>query len=222
MKKKLNKKHITELIERHTWIVLVVFSLLIFFTFRDLFGSYFEADEWFHFTYYLPLTNQPGGFLTALASTFTNTGPLSGGQHIIPIASSIYFLNTKFFGLNYAPYALMSLTLHSINSFLIFLLLRVFLHKRKATNKNIFALFGGVFFAFSPVHTHAIAGAAPFYGQNVLSVTFFILSILIFKLAFIRKQKRLIYLSILFLFLALFFKGNCSISFSSPTTCCSN
>lgn len=193
-------------IEKRTWIVFVFFLVLIFFLFGDLLNSYFEADEWFHFTYYLPLTKKPDGFLTALLSTFTNSGPLSGGQHVIPVASAIYFLNTKFFGMDYAPYAFMSLFLHAVNSFLVFLLVKTFLNKKDILTKNTYAILSSVFFALSPQPTHAITGASPFYGQNVLSVTFFLLCILTFKLGFIHNRKKFIYYAAVFLFLALFSK----------------
>lgn len=208
-------------IARKRFNLLVLFSLTIcvFIVYRDLFGYYFEADEWFHFTYYFPLTRESNGLLTAILSTFINSGPLSGGQHVIPIASSIFYLNTEFFGLNYAPYAFMSLFFHAINSFLIFLLLKLLLYKKEYKSKNIYALLGAVFFAFAPTPMHTITGAAPFYGQNILSVTYFILCLFFFKKAlllsiypkykligFIKSSNKYLYLSILFLFFSLFSK----------------
>lgn len=194
-------------------IVFIFLLALVFVLYKDLLQYYFEADEWFHFTYYLPLTKQPDGFITALVSTIINAGPLSGGQHVVPVASVIYFLNTKFFGLNYFPYAFMSLLLHAINSFLVFLLMRALLYKKPNFAKNvlpagrqIFAFLGAIFFALAPTPMHTITGATPFYGQNILSVTFFLLCILFFKLAFVRRKANFVYFSILFLFLSLFTK----------------
>ncbi len=186
--------------------VFFLFTILIFIAFRQLFGYYFEADEWFHFTYYFPLTRKPDGFLTAVLSTFTNAGSLSAGQHVIPVASAIYFLNTKFFGLSYSPYAFASLFLHSINTFLVFLFVKSLLAKKDKVTKNVFATLSSIFFAFSPTPMHVVTGAAPFYGQNILSVTFFLLCIIFFKKAFLQGSKKFIYLSIIFLFLSLFTK----------------
>ncbi len=204
--KKIKLKKIIAVIENKPWIVFISLGILIFILFRSLFGSYFEADEWFHFTYYLPLTRQPDGFLTALVSTIINTGPLSGGQHVSPIATVILFLSTKFFGLNFVPYAFMTLLFHTLNSFLVFLLIKILLYTMKQTTKNIFAFMGAIFFAFalSPIHT--VTGAAAFYSYNVLSVTFFLLSVILFKVAFIKGEKKFIYASTIFLFLALFSK----------------
>jgi len=187
-----------------SFFVFLFFLTIVFIIFRSLFSSYFEADEWFHFTYYFPLTKKPDGLWTALISTFINSGALSGGQHVVPIASVIYFLNTKFFGLQYVPYAFMSLLFHAINSFFVFLLIKISLKK---TKKNLFfAIIGGIFFALSPASIHTWTGAAPFYGQNLLSVTFFLLCLIYFKLAFINKTKKCIYFSVIFLFLSVFTK----------------
>lgn len=184
--------------------IFLFFLFIIFWNFKALFHSYFEADEWFHFTYYFPLTTKPDGWITALTSTFTNSGALSGGQHVVPIAALIFFLNTKFFGLYYPPYAFMSLFFHAVNSFLIFVLIYVYLQKN--TKRFYFALMGSVFFALSPTPLHTITGAAPFYGQNILSVTFFILCLIAFKYAFIKKEIKFVYISIVFIFLSLFTK----------------
>jgi len=207
MNLKENKlERIIAAIENKPWIVFIFFGILIFILFRSLFGSYFEADEWFHFTYYFPLTRKPDGFLTAIVSTIINSGPLSGGQHISPIATAIFFLNTKFFGMNYVPYAFMSLLLHTVNSFLVFVFVRALLSKKDIITKNIFAILGGLFFALSPQPLHTVTGASPFYSYNVLSVTFFLLCIIFFKMSFIKRLKKFIYASIIFLFLALFSK----------------
>ncbi len=168
--KKFRIEKLAIFIDKRTWVVFAFFLVLIFFLFRNLFNSYFEADEWFHFTYYLPLTRKEDGFFTALLSTIISSGPLSAGQHVIPIASAIYFLNTKFFGLNYPSYAFMSLLLHSINSFLVFLFIKTLLHKKDNLTRNIFFFFVGLFFAFSLTHMHAITGAALFYGHYFLSL----------------------------------------------------
>lgn len=210
-------------IGKEHFLVLGFLIALVLFLFRSLFNSYFEADEWVHFTYYLPLTRRLEGFLTTLIDTFFKGGFLTGeGQHINPIATAIFFLNTKFFGINFPPYAFMTLILHALNSFLVFYLMRELLHfghpevisgshsfgKRmlKQVQHDIIPLISGIFFALAPTPMHAVTGAAAFYSSNVLSVTFFLLCMILFKIAFIKGQKKFIYASIVFLFLALFSK----------------
>src|SRR5437870_4653195 len=135
-------------------LVFLFFFILILIVFRDLFSSYFEADEWFHFTNYLPLTKKPDGFFTSVIYNYLNTQARSGGQHATPIASSIFFLNAKLFGLYYPAYAFLSLLFHSINSFLVFLYIKIVLPGKRQMRENIFALIAGVFFALSPNALH--------------------------------------------------------------------
>jgi len=196
--KKLNKSLSNNL------VVLIGLSIIVFISYSSLFNSYFESDEWFYFTHYFPLTGGLHGALTAIISTFINADYISGSQHVVPVASLIYFLNTKILGLNFFSYAFMSLLLHSVNSFLVFLFIKALLHKNLST-KNFYAILGAIFFAVSSVPMHAVTWAG-FYGQNVLSVTFFLLCILYFKTAFIKERIKFIYYSLIFLFLALFTK----------------
>jgi len=184
--------------------VFILLTVSIFILYRQLFNSSFEADEWNVTAHYLPLTRVSNGLFASLTSPILDE--LSAGQHNIPIASIIYYLNTKFFGINYVPYAFMSLFLHAINSFLIFLFIKLLLNKKDELVKNLYAFLGAIFFAFAPTPMHTITGAAPFYGQNILSVTFFILCLFSFKLAFVKKDKKLIYAAVIFLFSSLFTK----------------
>lgn len=204
--KKIKVENLIDLIENKPWIVFIFLLLLVFIFFQSLFGSYFEADEWFHFTYYLPLVGKPDGLLRALTSAFFDTGILTGSQHISPIATAIFFLNTKFFGINFPAYAFVTLLLHGANSFLVFLFIKTLLYQKTNTTKNVFGILGAVFFAFAPTPIHAVTGAAPFYSYNVLSVTFFLLCVISFKTGFIKKQKKFIYGSVIFLFFALLTK----------------
>ncbi len=195
--------------------IFIFFVVLVFIAYRQLFQSYFEADEWFHFTYYLPIIDQSNGFIITLFKTISDADSLSRGQHVLPIGEEIFFLNTKFFGTNFFPYAFMSLLLHSINSFLIFLFTKELFDikpKKQKFKVIIFALLGGIFFALSPLGMHAVTWAA-FYGQNVLSVTFFLLSLISFKMAFNTNRKKFLYFSILFLFLGLLTKETVAVLF---------
>ena len=187
-------------------IILIFFLILVFTAYKDLFNSYFEADEWFHFTHYFPLTKDPWGPLLPLIKSVTDAVVLSEGQHVVPIGEEIFFLNTRFFGVNFTPYAFISILLHSINSFLVFLFIQELLKNGKLKSKNtIIAIVGGVFFALSAIPMHAVTWAA-FYGQNVLSITFFILSILFFKKALSTKKKKYLFISSIFLLLDLLTK----------------
>ncbi|OGK39911.1 hypothetical protein A3A74_05505 [Candidatus Roizmanbacteria bacterium RIFCSPLOWO2_01_FULL_35_13] len=179
-------------------LVFLFFIVLVFLFYRTLFQSYFEADEWYAFTLNLPLTHDPWGFLKVLIKYSTIDAPsLAQLQHIVPLAEEIFFLNALFFGTNFVPYAFISLSLHALNSFLVFMLIKLLISRRP-----IFAFLGGLFFALSPVQMHAVTWAAT-YQTSVLPVTLSLLSIIFFMLAYLRNKKKFIYISVLFLFLAL-------------------
>ena len=182
------------------------FALLVFVLYNQLFSSYFEADEWFHFTHYFPLTREPLGVLLPIIKSVTDAGALSEGQHVVPIGEEIFFLNVLFFGLNFKFYAFMSILLHSFNSFLVFLFIKELMFKDKKEEKKLIVAFvGGIFFAFTAIPMHVVTWAA-FYGQNVLSVTFFILSLLFLKKALNTQKKLYLLISSLFLLLDLLTK----------------
>ena len=137
--------------------VFLFLLLIILCCYFNLFSSYFESDEWFYFTYYLPLTKTDHGLWKAVLSNFTSADYISGGQHVVPIASAIYFLNTFFFGLNFVPYAFLSLLFHAINSFLVFVLIKILSSKNDLFLKNIHAILGALFFALSPIPMYIIS-----------------------------------------------------------------
>ena len=187
------------------FLFFIFFVVLTFTAFGPLFNSYFEADEWFHFTHYFPLTREPLGVLLPIIKSVTDAGALSEGQHVVPIGEELFFLNVLFFGLNYKAYVFISLFLHALNSFLVFVFIRELLGSIKNKRNILFSFLGGTFFALTAIPMHASIWAA-FYGQNVLSITFFILSILFLKKALNTQKKSYLFISSLFLLLDLLTK----------------
>src|SRR5258706_10701762 len=110
----------------NNFFVLIFLLILIFLSCHSLFNSFFESDEWTYLTYYLPLTKNPLGYWSIVFSFFTQSGSIFG-EHFDPISASINFLNVKLFGINFVPYAFMSLLLHALNSFLVFILIKTLL-----------------------------------------------------------------------------------------------
>lgn len=189
LKKKIYNFHIKNK------FVLLFFIVLVFIAYWQLLYSYFEADEWYAFTLTLPLTSDPLGFLKILVKS-----TVDAKVHIVPISIELFFLNTLFFGTNFVPYAFISVFLHSINSFLVFFFMRLLMPR-----KLIFAFLGGIFFALAPTPMHAVTWAAT-YQTSVLPVTLSLLSIIFLKFAFLKEKKKFIWMSIIFLFLALLTK----------------
>lgn len=194
-----------EKIKRSKLAYFVFFLALVFAVYRPLFNSYFEADEWFHFTHSMPLTRQPNGLWLTLSQTITNSSNLSAGQHIDPIGEMIFYLNSLFFGTSFTPYVIASLLLHALNSFLVFLLIKEFYSNRDNLRVNLLTLSGGAFFALLAAPYQNVTWVA-FYGQNVLSATFFLLTLLFLKKGFNLRSKTFISLSSLFLLLSLLTK----------------
>ncbi len=208
------KNHLNKFLSNDLF-VFIFLLILILFVYQKTFNSYFESDEWFYLTYYLPLTNKTFGIFTAVFSMFTKAGYISGGQHVVPLAALIYYLNVKLFGLNFAPYAVMSLFLHSINSYLVYRLIKLLFNdiKNNFFSKNIYAFLSSFFFAISAVPIHSITGFAFFYGQNVLSVTFFLLCLISYELAYLKKSKKFILFTSTFLLSAIFTQESSSFLF---------
>jgi hypothetical protein len=184
--------------------VLGFFIFLVFFCFRNLFSSYFEADDWFQFTYFLPIIHSPDGFFTELIRVIHDTRELSAGQHLTPVATEIFFLDRYFAGLNYTYYVVLSLFFHSLNSFFVYYLLRELLVKRTFKN-TLLGIIGGVFFALNAVSMQSVTWVAC-YGQNILSVTFFLLCLIFLLKALETKKKRFLFLSSFFLIIDLLTK----------------
>lgn len=180
------------------------FFVVVFISFRLLFSSYFEADAWFHFAHFFSLIHTVDGFFNQLVQASIDDKALSQGQHLNPLAMEMFFLNTRFFGLNFIPYAGLSLFFHALNSFLVFYFFRAILHKK--TLKNTFlAILGGVFFALNAVPMQAVTWAE-FYGQNVVSTTFLLLCLISFYEAMQTKKNLFLYVSSLFLIIDLLTK----------------
>ena len=179
--------------------VFLFFVIIVFVLFRQLFSSYFEADEWPAFTLTLPLTADPLGFLKVFVSGDTGVN-IFQIQHIAPISKEVFFLSTLFFGTNFAPYAFISLLLHTLNTFLVFIFIKQLLPRR-----SLFAFLGALFFSILPTQMHAITWAAV-YPSTLLPVTLALLSIIFLRLAFVKENKKFIYFSIIFLFLSIFTK----------------
>lgn len=187
--------------------VFIFFIVLVFVIYRQLFSSYFEADEWPAFTQNLPLTRDPLGFLKILIKSGGDSATIVQSQHIVPLGKELFFLSTLFFGTNFVPYAFISIFLHALNSFLVFVLIKLLLPR-----KLIYAFLGAIFFILAPTPMHSVTWAA-IYPTSVLPVALSLLSIIFFKLAFLKQDKKFIYFSAVFLFLALFAKETAFILF---------
>lgn len=135
--------------KRYIFVWTALFLVILFF-YKDAFKSFFEGDEWFYFSIYLPLTSHPNGIIEAFLKSFTEANSISGGGHVTPLYNIFWFLENKFFGLHFKYYIFLSILLHTTNSFLLYFLML------KQIGKKGISFLAGVIFAISSVHYEAI------------------------------------------------------------------
>lgn len=172
--------------KKEFFLVIIFFSLVIFFAYWRLPGTFFQQDEWQSFgatNYFLSLEKK---------LFFKSILPVASGiSHFTPLASLFFRLEYILFKVNFPPYALVSLVFHLINSLLLFYFVYS-LFKKKSL-----ALFTGLFFAVNSFSHQAVSWVAA--GAGLLQATTFLLLALVFF------QKSLS-LSLLMLFVASLFK----------------
>ena len=171
--------------EKRIILIPAIFLFLVLIFFSGLAKSFFQQDEWAIF-----------GFLIywgkAGLNWFQRLFVYEQEVHILPFSNLLSYFQFKLFGLNFAPYAIFSILLHSLNSFLVFYLSYLILKKKWLS----FAV--GLLFAVNSISHQAVTWIATTTGT--VNAAFFLLLSLIF---FVRKN---LILSILMLVLSLGFK----------------
>lgn len=143
--------------------IAVIVIPLIFFFYRYSFLSYFEGDEWIFFSFFKDSVNSPYWPVAGFTDTFRRYGELN--VHIAPISNMIYVIQYKLFKLNFIPYLISSLLLHSLTS----IVYGLFVHK--LTGNKLFAVGASLLFGLLSTHYQAITWVvASVYTQ--LSVLF--------------------------------------------------
>jgi hypothetical protein len=160
-------------LEKYNLLFFAIFLLfLIFYTYRELFQTYFQGDEWYYAQLFLPYSKSWSGLFESIKYSILNLNEISGGGHLTPIANFIFPLSFMYFGFNFALYAFTSLVLHFINSLLVTLVAwKLF------SNKTIAAT-AGIFFALVQNHSESFTWVF-FFGMANLAVTFFLLAFLL-------------------------------------------
>lgn len=154
-----------------SFTIFLFFLIAILLFYHRAFFGYFQSDEWFYFTQFLPLTRESSGIILALYKSIANSLEVSSGGHLTPIYNIFWFLHNLVFGINYQPYIILSIFFHTINTFLVHLFT---LH---ITKSKTIAIIAGLFFGLSYVHFQAITWVMA-YIPTQLSVTFLLLSLI--------------------------------------------
>lgn len=169
--------------------VFPILSVLVLFTFRDLFLVFFQQDEWFGF----------GQAIFLRASKFSQLLALFGGFHFTPFSFLSYAVMYYIFGLLAPAYAAISILLHLIASLLVYFLTDLLLKNKKV------ATLAAILFAVSNTHQQQVT----WYGTSLMGIPaaiFGISSALFFFLSMQRRQQRYFYISLLLLIIGLGFR----------------
>jgi hypothetical protein len=157
-----------------TWLLtsniaaFLFFTLLVLVYYHKSFYTFFQGDEWFVFSVFLPDSKSWFGVLKSIYHTFTKNY-LFGSSHITPISFFLWVVSMKLFGLNHFYYILSSLVIHIVNTYLLFLF------TTKLTKIRTIGFIAAIFFATTS-NTYEAVNWVMNYLLTSLSVTFFLLA----------------------------------------------
>lgn len=172
-------------------LILLSIILISLLTFKDLFGTYFQQDEWHAFGVILA---EGWGYVSLSQSPFQLlfSGDRVGARFLM------HFLFSNF-GLNIIPYFFLSLGLHFLNSFLVYKLAYVLLKDKKI------AYIALLFFLFNGTSSQVYTWLGTFAG-SVPNMTFLLFSLYAYFKFLFDKNKLFIYLSLILLWFSFLFK----------------
>lgn len=170
--------------------------ILIFIFYGGIFNTWFQQDEWDwlgRYTYMNSVSKFPFG--EAFKSSFFP----HPRYRFTPFFDATFAAQVHFFGLNFAPYAIVSLVLHATNSFLVFAL------ADKLTKNKSVAIISSLLFATTSIGQKAVTWI--FTSINSQGAALFsFLSLITFFNYLDQPEKKKIVLPLAFLLIALWFK----------------
>ncbi|MFH1407561.1 MAG: discoidin domain-containing protein [Patescibacteria group bacterium] len=171
-------------------VISVLFLVLL--SYLKVFRGFFQQDEWLSFAQRIVALS--GGLLGIFKDSFT---PSVG--HFQPLNSLLINILFYMFRVNYFPYALISITLHLINVYLVYRLAKILL--KGSRGPIIISLFFGVSAAIFQASSWVLADIGVHF-----STLFAILSVHEFTI-FMRSSKKLnLIKTVIYLIISLFFK----------------
>lgn len=147
--------------------LLILYIIIGAIIFRQLPLTFFQQDEWAIF----------GNFLyweKANLNIFQRLFIYEQATHLIPLSNFFSYLQFKAFGLNFFPYGVISILLHSLNAFVVSLL------AKKLTGNRMVSFFAGVLFLVNSIPHQAITWVATTIGTagatlgTILALLFFV------------------------------------------------
>lgn len=180
---------------RVPFCLIIVCAIL--YTYWALPQTYFQQDEWYGFGYYMYLLS-PDRINFLMANLFKASRPLS---------SFFYLPQFILFGLHFAPYAFLSIFLHTVNSLLVYFFVT------RLTKERMVGLLAGALFATWDVSHQAVTWIAAYPGTQ--GAALFLLLSLIFFLKYQDEKniKKYYYLSLGMFLVSLGFKSSTAFLF---------
>lgn len=174
--------------------IFLIYFFLVLFVYGKLPFTFFQQDEWAIFGNFLYWEKANLDFFQRLFVYEQHT-------HIIPFSNLFSYFQFKFFGLDFVPYAIFSILLQVLNSFLVFYLSFILL-KRKWLG-----FIAGLLFLINAISHQAITWIATTIG-TAGSTFFGLLSLIFFAryLTFKQNHQKHLLISLLMLIVSLGFK----------------
>lgn len=175
--------------------VLIFLASLVAFVYRRLPLTFFQQDEWHSLGAYIAVRLE--GNFSAWFSYLTS-GSFFG--HFNPLVEFFNIVQFTLFGLNFAPYAYLSIFFHFINSLLVYFFVT------RLTKNKVVGFLTGILFSTWGASYQAVTWIGTYAGT--LGATLFLLLSLIFFLKYQDKNKlrKYYYLSLGMLLISLGFK----------------
>jgi protein O-mannosyl-transferase len=172
--------------KKNILLVIAAFLASGIVLYSTILNTFFLSDD-FHLLYSIK-TNGPFGAWTG-----------ASWQFFRPIIALSLFVNYKLFGLNPAGYHLTNIIIHSLNSFLVFVIILLLVKKNDYKARTPYlAFFSGFLFLALPTHTEAVSWIS---GRCDVIAAFFFLASFYSYLRYKKSAKSRYLITSLFLFL---------------------
>lgn len=139
---------IKKVLKRQNTKIFSLYFVIVNIIYFPNYFSYFQQDEWYFMSYFHQFPFSLFGAWSVFTAVFHD--PIPFGFHLTPIGVISQWLEFSLFQINFPLYVLLSLTLHSIISYLLFSFVK------RLTNNIHIAFFSGLFFAMSASHGQAV------------------------------------------------------------------
>lgn len=173
-------------------VVVLGVIVVVLLSYLKVLSGFFQQDEWLSFGY--RFLSIDGGLAAVLKDTFV---PSVG--HYQPLTTLAIYLFFSLFGLNYIPYAAVSIILHLVCTVLVFALAKLIFRNLGLSAAT--ALIFGVSVASYQATSWVLADTSIHF-----STIFALLSLLLTFKFFVEKRELLFKLSLAFLVISLLFK----------------